>query len=53
MKICNYSKLQVVPKIDALLLSYPDSPHLGALPYAVGKLVSLGHEVKIDFNYCK
>lgn len=29
---------KVIPKIDALLLSYPDSPHLGALPYAVGKL---------------
>ena len=31
---------QVVGKIDAVLLSYPDCPHLGALPYAVGKLVS-------------
>ena len=29
---------QVVGKIDAVLLSYPDCPHLGALPYAVGKL---------------
>lgn len=29
---------KVVPKIDAVLLSYPDCPHLGALPYAVGKL---------------
>jgi len=29
---------KVVPKIDALLLSQPDCPHLGALPYAVGKL---------------
>lgn len=29
---------KVVPSIDALLLSYPDCPHLGALPYAVGKL---------------
>jgi len=27
-----------VPKIDAVLLSYPDFMHLGALPYAVGKL---------------
>ena len=34
------SQLQVVGKIDAVLLSYPDCPHLGALPYAVGKLVS-------------
>jgi len=29
---------KVVGKIDAVLLSYPDCPHLGALPYAVGKL---------------
>jgi len=29
---------RVVPKVDALLLSYPDLPHLGALPVAVGKL---------------
>ena len=28
----------MVGKIDAVLLSYPDCPHLGALPYAVGKL---------------
>ncbi|XP_046656106.1 probable cleavage and polyadenylation specificity factor subunit 2 isoform X2 [Daphnia pulicaria] len=27
-----------VNKIDAVLLSYPDQLHLGALPYAVGKL---------------
>ena len=27
----------MVPSIDALLLSYPDCPHLGALPYAVGQ----------------
>lgn len=27
-----------VPKIDAVLLSYPDNLHIGALPYAVGKL---------------
>ena len=27
-----------VHKIDAVLLSYPDNLHLGALPYAVGKL---------------
>ncbi len=25
-------------KIDAVLISYPDNMHLGALPYAVGKL---------------
>ena len=29
---------RVVPKVDAVLLSYPDLPHLGALPVAVGKL---------------
>ena len=27
-----------VNKIDAVLLTYPDQLHLGALPYAVGKL---------------
>jgi len=27
-----------ISKIDAVLLSYPDQLHLGALPYAVGKL---------------
>uniref|UniRef100_T1J8Y7 Cleavage and polyadenylation specificity factor subunit 2 n=1 Tax=Strigamia maritima TaxID=126957 RepID=T1J8Y7_STRMM len=27
-----------VYSIDAVLLSYPDNYHLGALPYAVGKL---------------
>merc|ERR1712241_746883 len=36
MGINNLKK--VVGKIDAVLLSYPDCPHLGALPYAVGKL---------------
>ena len=29
---------KVVPKVDAVLLTYPDLPHLGALPVAVGKL---------------
>jgi len=29
---------KIVHKIDAVLLSYPDCAHLGALPYAVGKL---------------
>jgi len=29
---------RVVPKVDAVLLSYPDLHHLGALPVAVGKL---------------
>jgi cleavage and polyadenylation specificity factor subunit 2 len=29
---------KVAHKIDAVLLSYPDNLHLGALPYAVGKL---------------
>ena len=26
---------KVVPKVDAVLLTYPDLPHLGALPVAV------------------
>ncbi len=26
-----------LPQIDAVLLSYPDPQHLGALPYLVGK----------------
>lgn len=29
---------QVIPDIDAVLISHPDLKHLGALPYAVGKL---------------
>ncbi|GAB6020668.1 cleavage and polyadenylation specificity factor subunit 2 [Chamberlinius hualienensis] len=28
---------KVIPQVDAVLLSYPDHLHLGALPYAVGK----------------
>lgn len=28
----------VAPKVDAVLISHPDMTHLGALPYAVGKL---------------
>jgi cleavage and polyadenylation specificity factor subunit 2 len=28
----------VASTIDGVLLSYPDTMHLGALPYAVGKL---------------
>jgi len=28
----------VAPKVDAVLISHPDLIHLGALPYAVGKL---------------
>ena len=27
-----------IPRIDAVLLSHPDTEHLGALPYAVGQL---------------
>ena len=27
-----------IPRIDAVLLSHPDTEHLGALPYAVGHL---------------
>jgi cleavage and polyadenylation specificity factor subunit 2 len=30
--------LSVLVQIDAVLLSYPDVSHLGALPYVVGKL---------------
>jgi cleavage and polyadenylation specificity factor subunit 2 len=29
---------QVIDKIDAVIISHPDLAHLGALPYAVGKL---------------
>ncbi len=29
---------RVIDKIDAVLLSHPDLSHLGALPYACGKL---------------
>ena len=29
---------KVVPRLDAVLLSYPDIEHLGALPVAVGRL---------------
>ena len=29
---------EAVPNIDAVLLSYPDTQHLGALPYAIGQL---------------
>jgi len=28
----------IAPKIDAVLISHPDTAHLGALPYAFGKL---------------
>lgn len=34
MKLC----FRHVHSIDAVLLSYPDVTHLGALPYIVGKL---------------
>lgn len=30
--------LRYVHQVDAVLLSHPDPIHLGALPYAVGKL---------------
>ena len=29
---------QAIPQIDAVLLSHPDTAHLGALPYAIGHL---------------
>lgn len=29
---------QVIPDIDCVLLSFPDISHLGALPYAIGRL---------------
>jgi len=29
---------KLVKRVDAVLISHPDIPHLGALPYAVGKL---------------
>ena len=29
---------QVAPSVDAVLVSHPDTEHLGALPYAFGKL---------------
>lgn len=29
---------EAVPRIDAVLLSHPDTAHLGALPYAIGHL---------------
>ena len=28
----------IAPKVDAVLISHPDTAHLGALPYAFGKL---------------
>lgn len=29
---------EAIPRIDAVLLSHPDTAHLGALPYAIGHL---------------
>ena len=29
---------EAVPRTDAVLLSHPDTAHLGALPYAIGRL---------------
>lgn len=29
---------EAIPRIDAVLLSHPDTTHLGALPYAIGHL---------------
>lgn len=33
-----YGCFRYVHQVDAVLLSHPDPLHLGALPYAVGKL---------------
>lgn len=40
MKSCSMSDIFLdrhMPQIDAVLLTYPDPQHLGALPYLVGK----------------
>lgn len=29
---------EAIPRVDAVLLSHPDTAHLGALPYAIGRL---------------
>ena len=29
---------EAIPRVDAVLLSHPDTAHLGALPYAIGHL---------------
>lgn len=36
--LCNLFLCRHVHQVDAVLLSHPDPIHLGALPYAVGKL---------------
>lgn len=35
---CLFIPSRYVHQVDAVLLSHPDPIHLGALPYAVGKL---------------
>lgn len=41
MAICfSYARIvdfRRIPEIDAVLMSHPDVPHLGALPYLVAK----------------
>lgn len=41
--------LEAVPRVDAVLLSHPDPPHLGALPRLAGTAGSLPEDVPI---YC-
>lgn len=38
MSLCHSILSRHVHQVDAVLLSHPDPIHLGALPYAVGKL---------------
>ena len=35
--LCFFPLFRAAPQVDAVLLSYPDHLHLGALPYLVGK----------------
>ena len=41
---------RVVSKIDAVLITYPDIAHLGALPVAVGKLGEKQFKFFDNFN---
>ena len=44
---------RVVSKIDAVLITYPDIAHLGALPVAVGKLGEKQFIFFDNFNHKK